>query len=152
MIDDVEQRVLNDIAKYGWHLIQVNADEQGPSFVYSIGMMETLDHPEVIMFGLAPKLMASVINDVGRQVRNGRNFAELGLFEDLLEGYRCKFTPIHERWHTEYLGYAMWHRRSVGKAGTLKALECLWPDKTGRFPDEDGCSEVVVARQPLLNG
>ena len=31
MIDEVEQRVLDDIAKFGWHRIQVNADNQGPS-------------------------------------------------------------------------------------------------------------------------
>jgi uncharacterized protein DUF4262 len=151
MTDKVEQQVLNDVAKFGWHLIQINADADGPSFVYSIGMMETLGHPEIIMFGLAPKLMGTVINDAGRQVREGRNFAELGLFEDLLNGYACKFICVHERWHTEYLGYAMWHRRHVGKIGTLTALQCLWPDKAGRFPDEDACNGEVIERQPLLN-
>jgi hypothetical protein len=151
MIDEIEQRVLDDVAKFGWHLIQVNADDHGPGFVYSIGMMETLRHPEIIMFGLAPRLMATVINDVGRQVREGRNFAELGLFEDLMEGYACKFICVHERSHPEYLGYAMWHRRYVGKIGTLRVLQCLWPDKAGRFPDEDACDGEVVKLQPLLN-
>jgi hypothetical protein len=151
MIDEIEKRVLDDIAKFGWHLIQVNADDQGPSFVYSIGMMETLRHPEMIMFGLAPKLMATVINDAGRQIGAGRNFAEFGLFEDLLEGYACKFVSVQVRWHERYLGYAMWHRRSVGKIGTLTAIQCLWPDKAGRFPDEEGCADAVVAGQPLLD-
>ena len=119
MSDPVEQRVLDDIARFGWHLIQINADEAQPGFVYSIGMMETLGHPEIIMFGLARQLMGTVINDMGRQIRAGRNFAELGLFEDLLQGYACKIIPVHKRWHTRYLGYAMWHRRHVGKIGTL---------------------------------
>lgn len=39
-MDKVEQRVLDDIANFGWHLISINADERGPDFVYSIGMME----------------------------------------------------------------------------------------------------------------
>ena len=152
VIDKVEERVLGDIARFGWHLIQINADTQGPAFVYSIGMMETLGHPEMIMCGLAPKVMATVINCVGHQVRKGRNFAKLGLFEGLLEGYACKVIPVHERWHTEYFGYAMWHRRYVGKINTLKALQCLWPDKNGKFPDEVGCNGEIVKRQPLLNG
>jgi hypothetical protein len=150
MTDKIEQRVLDDIAKFGWHLIAVNPDERGPGFVYSIGMMETLGHPEIIMFGLDSKLMATVINNIGRQVREGRNFAELGLFEDLLEGYACTMIRVDDRWHAEYLGYAMWHRRHIGKVGTLEALQCLWPDKAGKFPGEDGCQREIVALQPLL--
>ena len=103
------------------------------------------------MFGLARQLMGTVINDMGRQVRAGRNFTELGLFEDLLQSYACKMIRVHERWHREYLGYAMWHRRHVGKIGTLEALQCLWPDKSGKFPGEEGCHSEVVARQPLLS-
>lgn len=150
MTDKIEQRVLDDIAKFGWHLIAISPDEQGPGFVYSIGMMETLGHPEIIMFGLDRKLMATVINNIGRQVREGRNFAGLGLFEDLLERYACKMIRVDERWHTEYVGYAMWHRRHVGKVGTLDVLQCLWPDKAGKFPGEEGCQREIVALQPWL--
>lgn len=150
MLDRSEQRVVDDIEKCGWHLIMVNADEKGPGFVYSIGFMHTLGHPEIIMFGLEGKLMGNLINGMGDQIRKGRNFAELGLFEDLLEGYACKLIEVQNRWHTEYLGYAMWHRRYVGRIGSLKALQCLWPDKAGKFPDEPGCAPHVVNLQPLL--
>lgn len=113
--------------------------------------MATLGHPEIIMFGLAPRLMATVINDAGRQIRAGRNFAELGLFEDLLDGHACKFVPVQISWHEVFLGYAMWHRRYVGRIGTLEAIQCLWPDRAGRFPGEDGCVDAVLSRQPLLD-
>lgn len=59
MSDPAEQRVLDDIAKFGWHLIQINAGEAQPGFVYSIGMMESLGHPEIIMFGLARRLVGT---------------------------------------------------------------------------------------------
>jgi hypothetical protein len=150
MLDESEKRALDDIAKFGWHLIVVNPDEQGPGFVYSVGMMQTLGHPEIIMFGLAPQLMGTVVNDMGRQVRSGRNFAELGLFEDVLTGYACKIVEVANRWHSDYLGYAMWHRRHLGKIGTLQALQCLWPYKAGKFPDEQGCQLEIVTLQPLL--
>jgi len=148
--DKTEQRILDDIIRFGWHLIMIHADDEGPGFAYPIGMMETLGHPEIIMFGLEPRLTATVINDIGRQVRDGRNFAELGLFEDLLKNYACKFIRVEDRWRPRYLGYAMWHRRHLGKTGTLEALQCLWPDKAGRFPDEEGCDTEIVMLQPIL--
>lgn len=102
------------------------------------------------MIGLTTGLMGTVINDIGRQVRAGRNFTELGLFEDLVEGYACKIFRVDPRWHSEYFGFAMWHRSHLGKRGTLEALQCVWPDKSGRFPDEQGCEPEIVKRQPLL--
>jgi hypothetical protein len=47
-------------------------------------------------------------------------------------------------------GYAMWHRRYVGKIGTLEAVQCVWPDKAGLFPGEPGCDAEVEALQPDL--
>ena len=150
MLDPNEQRVIDDIAEFGWHLILVEEDATGPGFVYSVGMMHTLGHPEIIIFGLPRELSAAVINGMGDQIQEGRNFAELGLFEDLLEGYACKLISVDEQWHTQYLGYAMWHRRHVGKIESLEVLQCLWPDKQGKFPDEEGCHPEAIARQPVL--
>lgn len=152
MVDEIERRILDDIDHYGWHLILIQDDPEGPAFVYSVGMMPTLNHPEIIMFGLVPKVMASVINTMGKQIRQeGRRFAELGLFEDVLEAYACKTIPVAECWHAEYLGYAMWHRRHIGQIGTLQAIQCLWPDKAGRFPDDPLCHPAIRTRQPLLS-
>lgn len=150
MPDKIEQRILNDIAEFGWHLILINSDDEGPAFVYSVGMMETLNHPEIIMFGLDTQLMADVINGMGDQIRTGRRFDALGLFEDLLDGYACKVIAVSERHHPEYLGYAMWHRRHLGQIGTLRALQCVWPAKDGRFPDDPACDKRIAAMQPLL--
>lgn len=151
MSDKSDQKVINDIAQFGWHLVMVNADEEGPGFVYSVGFLHTLGHPEVVMFGLDGNLMGTVINNMGRQIREGRNFAELGLFEDLLEGYACRLIEVHESHQRVYLGYAMWHCRHVGRAGSLRALQCLWPDRQGRFPDEPECHPQVASLQPVLS-
>ena len=148
--DPHERKVLADIDAVGWSIIGVNADDHGPAFAYSIGMMHTLDHPEVIVFGLDVDLMGELINGMGRQVREGRRFDQPVLYEDLIEGFACQCLPMAERHHKEYLGYAMWHRRHVGKIATLRALQLIWPDKTGLFPNESGCNRTVVDLQPLL--
>lgn len=150
MLDETEQNILTDIGRYGWSLIGVPECAEGPSFVYSIGMMHTLDHPEVIMFGLDIELMWRIVNDIGADVRNGRRFIDTGLYEGVIEGFACKVKPVAEAHHTTYLGYAMWHRRHVGRIGTLRAVQCLWPDRDGVFPDEQNCDPDVVRLQPLL--
>ena len=150
MIDPSETKILQDIDRHGWSLLMINGDPHGAGFVYSIGMMHTLKHPEIIMFGLNINLMAQLINTIGDDIRAGRRFESVGLYEDLLKGYACKCVPVAEKYHSEYLGYAMWHRRHVGKIGTLQAVQCLWPDKAGLFPDEPGCNPDVVKLQPQL--
>jgi hypothetical protein len=134
----------------GWSLIAVPADPEGPAFVYSIGMIQTLDHPEIIIFGLDLSLMASVINGIGDEIRGGRPFREPGLYEGLLEGFACRIAAVAEVYHEVFLGYAMWHRRHISQIGTLEAVQCIWPDMSGRFPDEADCNPVVVQLQPLL--
>jgi hypothetical protein len=131
-------------------LVGVPADKEGPSFVYYIGMVQKLDHPEKIMFGLDLTLMASVINGIGDEIRGGRLFREPGLYNGLLERFACRISPVAEAYHKEYLGYAMWHRRHVGQIGTLEVVQCIWPDMSGRFPDETECDPAVVQLQPLL--
>ena len=152
MLDATEQRVVDDVARYGWHLISVEADAEGPAFTYTVGMMLTLEHPEVILFGLRTPTMGQVLNDIGGEIRRGRPFGEPGLYEWIIEGYACKIAAVDPRFHVDYLGFAMWHRRHVGQTGSLVAVQCLWPDKGGRFPDEPGCDSTVVVRQPLLHG
>jgi hypothetical protein len=150
MADEVEQNILDDVERMGWSLICVREDARGPSFVYSIGMMQTLNHPEIMMFGLDVDLMGSIINGMGFEIREGRRFDEEGLYEGLIEGFACGVAPVDAAHHTTYLGYAMWHRRHLGKIGTLRAVQCIWPDKLGLFPHEEGSHADAVGLQPRL--
>jgi hypothetical protein len=97
MLDPSEQKLVDDVARHGWHLVCVAADATGPGFVYSVGLMQTFDHPEIIMVGMAIDPMGRIINTMGDQVRGGRSFREAGLYEDLIEGYACKVVPVADR-------------------------------------------------------
>jgi hypothetical protein len=149
MLDDDEVKVIDDIKKYGWHAIHVDKDHAGPGFAYSVGLMDGLKHPEIIIFGLRRQLMHDMLWGIFREVQSGKNFSE-GKHEDVLEGYACDFRIVHEEQHQLYLGYAMWHCRYRGSIGSLRALQCTWPDKSGLFPFEKGCNDEVRRRQPLL--
>ena len=54
-----QQEVLADVAEQGVHVVHVPRDGgQGPSYSYTIGMWESFQQPEVVVFGMP--------EDVGR--------------------------------------------------------------------------------------
>jgi hypothetical protein len=151
-MDKSERRVVDDIARHGWHCISVHEGENGPGFSYSIGFIVTLNHPEVIVFGLNMDLRQKMLWEAFRMVKEEQHsFREPGLHEGLLEGFPVASRPVHPTQHRLYFGFALWHRRHLGKPGTLEAVQLLWPGKVqGLFPFEDGCHPDVVDLQPLL--
>ena len=46
-----QARILEDIRKYGCHVIQVQGNGPHPSFAYSVGIGRTSDSPDVCIFG-----------------------------------------------------------------------------------------------------
>lgn len=145
--DAGEQRVIDDIERYGWHIVGIEADDDGPGFAYSVGMFYTFGHPEVIILGLdSAEMMAQIINCVGEVVRNGMVFKDWYKTDQVLDGYPCMFRKFPTEAYPEYFGYAIWFYRPE----TFTALQCVWPDNKDRFPWEPGCDPVVRQRQPVL--
>src|SRR5687768_9010194 len=72
--DASDEKVLADVEEHGWHMIGIEADEEGPAFAYTIGLYETFGQPEVILFGLDTGIMFRLLNQIGEQVREGRRF------------------------------------------------------------------------------
>lgn len=59
------------IRRYGWALQAVLGDEEGPPFVYTVGL-SGFDHPELVLFATSQATAAAVLNDLGELVRSGR--------------------------------------------------------------------------------
>lgn len=150
-LDPDESRVVDDIREYGWHAVCVEEDEEGPGFNYSVGLLETLDHPEIIVFGLDRGLMHDVMWNMVREIRSGRRFEDPVRYEEVLEGCACAIRPVHGTQHAAYLGYAIWYTRWLETRIELRAVQLIWPGKVdGLFPWEPGCAPIVIERQPLL--
>ncbi len=151
MDDPYEQGILDDVTEHGWSGLIIEPEDDAPGFEYSIGFETSQDHPEVILFGLPDDVMHEILWNVYHDVVDGRRFEVEGLYEELVEGVPCYFKPVHVSQHPDYLGYGMWHRHHLGKADTLRAVQCFWPDGDGRFPWEDGCEPAVIDAQPDLS-
>lgn len=137
-------RVQKDIDTYGLHVIIVPADDEGPGFAYSIGLYQTLGHPEVIIFGLGSSDLHGAVNQIAAEVRKGKQFGEGDTSDEVLEGCPVLFRGVSAEFYDEYLGQAI--RYYEGSA--FPAVQCFWPDGVGRFPWQPGYSYGVDEPQP----
>lgn len=84
-LDQEDAHVRMVVRKFGWFIQYVSGDDGGPcgapgcdcdddgrSFAYTIGLFG-LDHPELLIFDVAPDTAASVLNEIGHRIRDGEN-------------------------------------------------------------------------------
>jgi hypothetical protein len=141
-----DEKVFTDVAEYGWHVVRVLEKSETPGWAFSIGIYRNFNHPEVVVFGLNGDLMHSVINSIGEDVRTGKRFEVDGHYPDLIEAYSCTFKPVSPVWYYDFLGYANWFYKNQ----TYPVLQCIWPDRNGRYPWESEFNPNWLWAQPLL--
>lgn len=105
MRDKSEGKVLDDVAKYGWHMITVPDEDERPGFTYTIGLFKSFGHPELIVFGLPSAVMPRILNTATALIKDGHVFEDGGQTGDILEGYECAFRSVNREHYRDYLGY-----------------------------------------------
>jgi Domain of unknown function (DUF4262) len=147
----VEEEIAEIVRQNGWYAASIS-DHQ-PPFLYTIGLMQTLNHPEFIMFGLEADNAHALFSQFVRDIRAGRSYAEPGVYTVRIGGveHRVGFRRIHPTQHELYLGFAMGYCRHIGRIGELAAVQAFWPDHAGTFPFEVGCDLAVHQLQPRLD-
>ena len=72
LVDQYDAWQRETIRRHGWALQAVLGDEEGPPFVYTVGL-SGFDHPELILFATSQATAATVLNDLGECVRAGHS-------------------------------------------------------------------------------
>lgn len=62
-MDRAEKKCLDDIEKYGCHIIHVFEEGELPPFSYSVGLERSIGRPELIIIGLRRELAHYMINE-----------------------------------------------------------------------------------------
>jgi hypothetical protein len=145
-VDEYEGVVLGNVDKFGWHVVLIEAGAEGPAFAYSIGLFRSYKQPEVIGFGLRPSLLHSIINGVGDELKQGRSIELDVPLDGYIEGYPVIFKAVAKKHYREYLGYALWFYSRA----EFPVIQCIWPDKSGRFPWDRDFNKDWIGLQPLL--
>lgn len=151
VLNAVDQKVVDDVAKYGWHCLHVGAGDGEPNFSYSVGWLESINSAEAIIFGLPLQLQQAMLWELFRQIRSGFTLADGLRVSDLIEGQDCIVRSVHGSRIVDYFGFALWYNRLRGGSQPLEAFQVFWPGRVqGLFPWESGCDPAVRNLQPLL--
>ncbi len=143
-----EKEIADDVDRWGWSAVCVS--DTSPPFVYTVGLMFTYDHPELILLGSPDeghRILAAMVHDIA----GGKSFAAPGKHEGVLAEGSIATREVHPSQHEFWLGYAMGYCRERGRIGELRAIQVFWPDRAGRFPFDAGCDQEACSLQPRLD-
>jgi len=138
--------LIKNIEKYGLEVTHVLADETGPRFSYSIGLFESYNHPEIIIIGLKQELSHILINDMAQEIKNGKVYAPLNFYSDILDDFECYIVKVDLSKYDEYVGQA---QRYYGD-DDFPLIQCIYPTVKGVFPWEKEWPENIKDLQPIL--
>lgn len=141
-----DRRVIHDINTRGWHVVQVPPRPPRREWAFSLGLFQTFDHAEIVVFGLPADVSATLIDAVGTRVRSGARFADGDEDGGLMRPYRCAFRAVAEVWRPLVLGDASWFYRER----SFPAVQLFWPDRAHRLPWDHAFDPELLEFQPLL--
>jgi len=143
---ETEQAIIRGVEKYGWFIPFFKSEGGQPPFGYTIGLWQTLQHPELIMFGLPPQSIHQILNTAGLIIKEGSELPVLTRYDQLLENSDVMLLPIlAEKDLRGHFGYGLWYNK-----GIFPAFQIVWGDTANRFPWEAGFEERFRAYQPII--
>lgn len=147
----MDEEIADIVRQHGWYAANVNDAE--PPFLYTIGLMQTCQHPELIIFGLDAENAYALFSGLVNNVRNGASYSKNGVRTIELGGdnHNVGFRRVHPTQHPLYLGSGMGFMTNIGRIGELEAVQTFWPDASGKFPFDVGCDPGVFNLQPRLD-
>lgn len=143
-----EKKILDDVKEFGFHIIFIPEGEYLPSFAYTIGLKETYNHPEIIVFGLKQEVMGGILNALGTEIKNGKNYEPNADYENVISNYPIRFIEVKKEHYPDYLGYAGWFYENTFD---FPAYQLVWTDKENNYPWENGFNENWKFKQPILD-
>ena len=132
MKNRTDDKITNDIRDYGWHCLHVapRVGKEGASFTYTIGLVSTYHHPELMIFGLERDKSHGVLCECVEMIKSGTQFPINERVSDVLaRDFEVMFKPIRKEYFGEYLGTAVRHYGHK----EFVAYVLFWPDKENQF-------------------
>lgn len=146
----MDDEIAEVVREHGWFAASISDHE--PPFLYTIGLLQSFNHPELIIFGLDSDNSYALFSQLVRDIRATKSYAAPGVYAISIgeDEHRIAIRPVHFTQHELYLGFALGYYRDHGNWDGLVALQVFWPESSGKFPYEVGCASEVYRLQPRL--
>ena len=121
------------------------ADPNDPAvWSYTLGLPTTLNHPEIVVFGLPKDRAHTLLWNLVDEIHGGARFRHGARAEVFPEGrYEATFLDVDPKWFP-FMGWAIWYHEGTSFA----AVQCAWPDRDHRLPWDSRYGDPRA--QPLL--
>lgn len=120
------------------------AEEEGQSFVYTIGLSKTFGHPEMYVVGLQVDDAINLLRNAIEKISEGESFKTPTFFTDE-DGDVVPVRPLLQEDVDENSGIG---QQVLGTS--FPAVQAYYPDKDGLFPWEAGCDPEYQAQLSVL--
>ena len=97
-LDPGDKRLVDDVEKYGCHIINVREENGSPGWGYTIGIYGFQNSLEVVVVGLKPDTAYSVLNECAQRLKAGARFTNGHRENGLLSNVECEFREVEQRW------------------------------------------------------
>ncbi len=144
--DRSEQKVIDDIAKFGWHCVHIHAEGEFVEYTFTVGLFQTYKHPELIIFGLPSKVSHQILTIAANAAGSDTPLDLNQPTDALLDVYSCCFTEVPKTEYHEHVGYARWYYE--GDDFTL--YQVIWPCRSGFYPWHPLATAEFKRAQPVI--
>ena len=145
--DELERNLVRSVLERGFTVLSEPAQADSPAYSYTVGLNHRFGHPELVVLGLSRERAEALLLVAAKAVKAGARLEVDSTNEELLQDYPCRIGPVDRAQHRAYLGYARWFYRG----DSFTALQVVWPDRKGRFPDNQEFASSLREQQPLLS-
>jgi hypothetical protein len=145
--EEGEKKALEDIEKYGLHVISVTGDEENPPFTYSLGIERSLGQPELIVIGLRSGVAHAAINELYRQMKDGLQLKPGIFVEDLLGGdFSCRLDEVLPEQFKDFMFWTTW----LHEGTNYRVFQIVYPSTANVYPWEPDAPDAFKQWQPML--
>lgn len=145
-LDPSQKNIIAQIRKHGWMGTYVMADEEGPSFSYTMGFWLKFSFPEVILFSVPREKAHDIFWAIYREIDEGRRLPIGVPVDGFIRNFQIVFLPVSVEQYREYLGQNRWFY----DGDDFECLQLVFPDREGNFPWSSEASDEFRACQPDL--
>lgn len=144
--DAGEQRVIDDIASFGWHCVSVLAEGTEGPYCFTVGLFHKFQHPELIICGLKREVAHQILWNAVEGLTRGNRIDLKAATDELLVGYSCCFVEIPKSSYHEHVGWARWYY----DGDDFPLYQIVWPSRDGYFPWHASATPEFREVQPVI--
>ncbi len=146
--DKSEQKVIDDIASYGWHCVNIMEERDLPPYSFTIGLFHSYGHPELIIFGLKAETAHKILAIAADAAKTGAPIDLSQPTDALLNNYACCFVQVPVTEYHEHVGYCRWYYQG----NDFPLYQVVWPSRSGIYPWHPDATSEFRAIQPVISG